>query len=227
MAFGERSHGSRYSREVDGEALLDGLRTQGWVSAKGNLPALQMALASAGVQPTPTQRGRSHGVLRPYTVDEAPPSSMSSVYGLEEQPLHTDGAHLASPPDVIALWSGEPNATPTYVWAASSTYVTAPAYMRSGIFTVRSKRGSFLASALTGNRLRFDPVCMSPADGLAHRSVEFISSLRAEAVAHDWAEPETVLLIDNRRCLHARGAVEEQDTDRRLERATFRMEARA
>ncbi|KSU55458.1 hypothetical protein AS029_05450 [Microbacterium enclense] len=149
---------------------------------------------------------------------------MSAVYGLEEQPLHTDGAHLHRPPDVIALCASEPSATPTIVWAGSSTYPTVPAYARSGIFTVRTKQGSFLTSAVDGGRIRYDPVCMSPSDGMAREAVGYFTSLRASAEEHHWDSPNLVLLIDNRRCLHARSAVAEGDETRRLERLTFRLE---
>src|SRR3546814_20667711 len=41
--------------------------------------------------------------LRPVPADRARPNSLSSRTGLGDQPLHTDGAHLDRPPDVIAL----------------------------------------------------------------------------------------------------------------------------
>src|SRR3546814_10809010 len=45
--------------------------------------------------------------LRPVPADRARPNSLSSRTGLGAQPLHTDGAHLERPPDVIALARSE------------------------------------------------------------------------------------------------------------------------
>lgn len=211
---------------MDGTAILDALRLEGWVAVAGNLPQLRMALHSAGATPATSQRGRSHGVLRPYSVSEAPVHSMSAIYGLDEQPMHTDGAHLGVPPDVIALWSADPSPTPTLIWAPLQSSKGYPDYLRTGLFSVRSKGGTFLAPALKDDQLRFDPVCMSPGDGLARKASEYFESLRSEAVRHEWTESNALLLIDNRRCLHARGAVAENDDQRRLERVTFRLEPR-
>lgn len=204
---------------------MEALQRDGWTKAVGNLQQLRVALQVAGAQPATTQRGRSQSVLRPYAASEAPPHSMSAIYGLEEQPLHTDGAHLSAPPDVIALWSGVSNTTPTLIWAPASNY-RHPGYVSTGIFSVRSKGGSFLASAMSGGRLRFDPVCMSPGDGLARKAAGYFQGLRQDVVEHHWNEPDTVLLIDNRRCMHARGAVAEGDENRQLERLTLRLERR-
>lgn len=65
---------------------------------------------------------------------------------------------------------------------------------------------------------------MSPADGYARTTVEYFARLRSGAVEHRWEEPNTLLLIDNTVCLHGRGAVGQGDEDRRLERATLRLE---
>ena len=178
-----------------------------------------------GLRVARTQRGKSKQVLRPYTADAAPTHSLSALYGLDAQPLHTDGAHFRVPPDVIVLCATEPNNTPTLVWSNTHQGVTTwhPEFAQQGIFTVRNGRESFLASAASGARLRFDPVCMSPADEYARQTASYLSGL--ESIAHEWTQPNMALVIDNRLCLHARAKVAAGDERRQLERLTFSWEA--
>ena len=146
---------------------------------------------------------------------------MSARYGVNAQPLHTDGAHLRVPPDVVVLAATEPNNTPTMLWSGTSGGISEwhPEFAQFGIFTVRNGRDCFLAAAAEGARARVDPVCMSPADGYARQAEEYFQSL--PAIAHEWSSPDTLLVINNRLCLHARGAIAIGDEDRALERLTF------
>jgi hypothetical protein len=146
---------------------------------------------------------------------------MSAQYGLGAQPLHTDGAHLRTPPDVVVLYSATPNSTPTLIWSGTKQSLTSwhPEFAQVGVFTVRNGRESFLASAAEGTRIRFDPACMSPADGLARQAADYFSAL--PATAHLWDRPDKLLIINNRLCLHARAALEPGDESRAVERLTF------
>ena len=47
----------------------------------------------------------------------------------------------------------------------------------------------------------------------------------AEAVTWEWTGAGQVLVVDNRRALHARAAVAEGDMDRELIRVAFRVRA--
>ena len=59
-----------------------------------------------GYELIPNRRGQGMiDALRPLRQAEAHPNSLSSRYGLEQQPLHTDGAHLEDSPDIVLLWS--------------------------------------------------------------------------------------------------------------------------
>jgi len=147
---------------------------------------------------------------------------MSAQYGVNAQPLHTDGAHLRVPPDVVVLAAAEPNNTATILWSATSGGISDwhPEFAQFGIFTVRNGRDSFLAPAAEGARMRVDPVCMSPADGYARQAEEYFQAL--PTISHQWSSPDTLLVINNRLCLHARGAIAAGDEDRTLERLTFR-----
>ncbi|OJX70203.1 MAG: hypothetical protein BGO95_04190 [Micrococcales bacterium 73-13] len=79
--------------------------------------------------------------------------------------------------------------------------------MREGVFVVRGNGFSFLASAYSGRRFRFDPVTMSPGDQMARQAVAWFQEQRDMAVIHQWDQEEQLLFIDNRQALHAREAV--------------------
>lgn len=91
----------------------------GWAKSSGTLEDLKTSARGVGWQIVPNRSGEPvEQVLVPKQQSDAPPRSLSKVYGMGAQPLHTDGAHLAKPPDFVALWSAEPNLTSTFVWSA-------------------------------------------------------------------------------------------------------------
>lgn len=162
-------------------------------------------------------------ILKPMTPDEAPSRSLSATYGLGPQPLHTDGAHLATPPDIVVLYSAKPTNTSTLVWKLP---IRTPSFLRSGVFTVNKLDGSFLTHAYENSRLRYDPGCMTPSDHLAKKVVSYFDAARSDAHIHQWSEDDTLLFIENNRALHARDALrtpEEQNT-RHIQRMTFSLE---
>ena len=84
----------------------------------------------------------------------AHPRSLSAEYGLGQQPLHTDGAYLADPPNIVALVSSRPSPTATQVWAAGAqagknqgSAGPSPAAFEHGMFLVHNGRDSFFAPA--------------------------------------------------------------------------------
>lgn len=127
-------------------------------------------------------------------------------------------------PDVIILHAPNPTSTATSVWRLGHDY---PTSLRSGVFTVRGNGGSFLAHALAGRRLRFDPVSMSPADQLAKEAKSFFELARDRAHTHRWDTGEALLFVDNRTALHGRDAVHDPDDAkaRVLKRAAYYLES--
>lgn len=161
--------------------------------------------------------------LRPMDQTQAPSRTISAIHGMGPQPLHTDGAHLRQMPDVIVLYASIPSQTATIVWKFGSPF---PSSLGSGVFTVHGNNGGFLAHAFADQRLRFDPVCMSPADHLAKEAMQYFDDVRGDAHTHRWAQGGTLLFIDNKKALHARETVVDPDdaTSRVLERAAFSLE---
>lgn len=203
---------------LDFEMVLRQLDRQGFAVESGTVRAAELAILIGGGHLRHDYSGTSTSTLRPHSTEEAPVRSLSAVYGLGPQPLHSDGAHLPHPPDVIVLHSARPSPTATVLWPITAS--GPPDHVRFGVFTVHGNGVTFLASAYQEGRLRFDPVAMTPGDALAHQTVEFFDARRQEAHVHEWTEPDTLLFIDNRKTLHARNAVVDADS-RELTRLAF------
>lgn len=152
--------------------------------------------------------------LRPADRQDAHPNSLSARYGLGDQPLHTDGAHRYMPPHWVLLFAEHPTVTDTLLWSEMSPManrkhpmINRPASLTGGVFTVRSGKSSFLASAYNGSGgYRYDPACMTARDQRARDAVAHFGSLSESAHRHQWDHAGMALLIDNRRCLRGRAA---------------------
>jgi hypothetical protein len=209
---------------IDLEDVREELAANGFAVRDGTLADVRLAsIISHGWTAAPQKAGALVSRLRPMDMTQAPPRTLSAVHGLEAQPLHTDGAHLQRLPDIIVLHAPQPAATPTVVWKLPDSV---PSCLHSGVFTVRGNETSFLAHAYADRRLRFDPVCMSPADHLARDAIAYLRSVRSDAYKHQWERGGTLLFIDNRRSLHAREAVlNAGDAETRvIERAAYVLE---
>lgn len=163
--------------------------------------------------------------LRPVSQSEARAKTMSSVYGLQSQPLHVDGSHMLRPPDVIVLFSAEPSTTPTRIWKPVSSEIERDAACH-GLFLIGTGRSAFLAPLVetAGKewKYRYDPVIMKPADDRARAVAKYFDEQSDhKATEIKWNEPNMLLLIHNRRVLHGRGAVADSDHDRTLLRMAF------
>lgn len=198
-----------------------------WAVAEGTFAELTMAARQLKWKEIPVRSGEpTHATLKPRTRREAKPHSLSATYGLDAQPLHTDGAHLPRPPDLVALVAEEVNSAPTRLWAMrgpAQARVPWPALL-NGVFIVRSGRDRFLTTCSDGDRIRYDPGCMTPCDQRARAAVRFFDEAIEQADHHHWNKPNTVLLIDNRASLHARSAVSIADaSSRTLHRVAFTL----
>ena len=75
--------------------------------------------------------------------------------------------------------------------------------------------------ALSGGRYRFDPGCMTACDARSRQVEQYLTSRLDEAAEFEWSDACQVLVLDNHRTLHARGAVSDDDEDRELIRVAF------
>lgn len=216
---------------VDLEALAATARAKGWATGPGDVESIRKQAASLGWTEVAPRRGDTIvSVLHPVTESAAHPNSLSAVYGLGQQPLHTDGAHLQVPPDVLVFICDRPSATSTQLWrpdipARRRRPLSTTSALSHGMFLVRNGRDSFYAPALSGSGYRYDPGCMTPCDARAREVQEYFEQQLSRASAHVWSAAGQVLVVDNRRALHARSAVAEGDLERELTRIAFRIGA--
>jgi hypothetical protein len=207
------------------EALVREARERGWTSAEGRLEAVISQAGHLGWVVVPSRKGGpALDSLRPLAAESAPSQSLSAIYGLGAQPLHTDGAHHPEPPDFLMLSVDAPSVVPTMLWRSPQpgTFRASAHDLRHGIFTVRGGSDAFLASAQDRGGIRFDPGCMTAADSRARRAVEYFEGVMGEAVRYDWTKAGQILVIDNRQVLHARGAAE-LEPERVIRRVAVRI----
>jgi hypothetical protein len=168
--------------------------------------------------------------LKPFSRNEAPPGSMSSITGLEMQPLHTDWAYISLPPRYVVLRCATPGeaACPTHFWTidwqrvgrSELRFLTRPGWIVRGGGARRPFYGQVVNRNWESERfLRFDPCCMTP----PNRDVSVISDAAAilrscSTERHVNWKPGAVLILDNWRSLHGRGVGAERALSRRLER---------
>jgi L-asparagine oxygenase len=164
--------------------------------------------------------------IRPQSADSAKTNTLSSRYGTDAFPFHTDTAHWDHPARYLALYCVDPGEgrRPTLLqdsqeWrlndaekdlACRSLWKTG--HVRPRLCTVGQRGGDYLT-------IRYDKDCMQPMTAEA-RDLEAIIDLRISRSAHkqvDW-EPQSLLVIDNQRMVHARGMSSRIDSNRVLKR---------
>lgn len=209
------------------EALIAEAQKVGWASAKGSLAQIRSDARMLGLTEVPVRRGGPPvTTLRPLSRAEAPANSLSAQYGTGVQPLHTDGAHLPQPPDLVFLVCERASVTHTLLWRPRriehQTVVTEPECARHGIFLVHSGGDSFFSPAYANARFRYDPGCMTPCDARARETVRHFEAAAKRATEHRWEHADTVLIIDNRRTLHARASAA-NEPQREIQRVAYRL----
>lgn len=145
----------------------------------------------------------------PVERDLAPRNSLSSRHGAGAFPFHTDGAHWCVPPAYLILHCVDAGdidrptrLLPLGAWLTRSIeqrLATQPWIVCDG-------KHAFFSTPITRGPqcVRYDVGCMRPALDGTQDEVE-LATQRASAVTVGW-RPGDVLVISNRRCLHARGA---------------------
>lgn len=189
-----------------------------------NVQRLGELLGEIRVDPRSPQSVRD---IRPQTLYEAKPNTLSSRYGAGGFPFHTDVAHWEEPARYVLLYCEQPGsgARPTHlqntwVWtlspddkSAALTEVWKTGHLRPQLCTV-GRLGS------RGLALRFDEACMQPMTAGARKLRRtLVDQIRkCHVIDVNWTA-RMLLIIDNHRMLHARGRARQLDRDRVLKRA--------
>ena len=172
--------------------------------------------------------GAYHQDLVPLTREKAPFASMSSITGTGSQPRHTDAAFFPCPPRYIALQCVEvgERPCPTHLWSLDwlrlrddrPNILTDITWIASG-----GGHAPFYCSAMDiqseDMRVRFDPICMRPISrsGDTVDATQKMLDQYSYKVDFNW-KPGALLIINNWRCLHARGYGAAGAPSRRLRR---------
>lgn len=179
-------------------------------------------LAEGLGQPVAARRGGStRDRLVPRRSGEAPERSLSHQHGLNAFPFHTDAAHHRTPPKLILMRGAEncESSTPTLLMDFCSLRLVPSdvAALKRESWIARGGPGrtfytTILRSIDGQGVLRFDLGCMSPVSGTTSGGEEILSrAVRTVGpVEVDWY-PGRVLILDNRRMLHARPIVPESE----------------
>ena len=151
--------------------------------------------------------------LRVKAADVARPGSMSSIVGLEAQPMHTDGAFLPEPPRYLVFYCLDTGTSDrsTRIWALrpDQPSMALPIWLREVSWVARSNRDrSFycpVVDLVAGvHRIRYDPLCMKRLRETSdHLTVEHAIRSSASETEMIWRQKD-LLVVDNWRCLHAR-----------------------
>ena len=206
-------------------------RRDGWCTLAGSMEDVRSAGRRHGWTEVPNRAsGPPVSVLRPTSQAAAPPRSLSAIHGLDKQPLHTDGAHIRRPPDIVVLVATNPTPVPTLlsrIFRPKARTEVWPPHLDHGVFVVHSGRDSFYTTARIDQGVRFDPGCMTPCDQRARRLSDYFVRLSDDAEEYQWTAVNQVLVVDNRLTVHGRAAANSpDDKDRALNRISFLTETK-
>ena len=190
-----------------------------------DLDALNLAHALG--RPTP-DFGDPDPVRRvsPQEAAEARTNTLSARHGLGAFPFHTETAYWPNPARYLLLHCIHPGAgrRPTLVLDSSQWHLSRADSRRLSTEVFKTVGRKVFLSTLLDSRTpypawRFDPECMLPITRGAAQALRFATTLinDSSTLEVDWT-PNSVLVIDNHRCLHARGVAQRIDKDRILAR---------
>lgn len=165
-------------------------------------------------------------IISPQKLLDANPNTLSSRYGSDSFPFHTDGAHWKTPPRYLILYCNSPGEgrrltklIDTHKWElsvaekisfCSNLYKTA--FQMPFLCTVGQVSDE-------GVGIRFDRDCMTP---LTSKSADLLVSISQKIdlsvpIEIHW-QSKDMLIFDNQRILHSRGSPSICDADRKLMR---------
>ena len=189
-----------------------------------DLEAIARGLGPIRVDPRAREQFRA---ISPSNAADARPNTLSSRYGWGSFPFHTDTAHWRVPARYLLLYCQFAGA------GGRSTYLIDSREWKfslgdrrmilNEVFRVGYRRPflSTVACAIKqGLEVRWDPASMSPVSRGAKTVQANIAALLAGGRRTKIAwHVEDLLIVDNRRILHARGDADQLDADRVLIRA--------
>jgi alpha-ketoglutarate-dependent taurine dioxygenase len=208
-------------------AVNSALSETGWSVVPWPESESILTLAETFGQPVPSRRGGElTDYLAPLEREEAKPRSMSVIHGTGPLPLHTDGAYLRIPPRflLMRLAAGHISDRPTLIvdthkicWSPEDLR-----RLRNAVWLVNGGNVKFYTAILNNSLvagaeiIRFDECCMRAIPSVDDSAETLCRNLRnAAPVEFEWKRGE-VLVIDNWRAMHGRGATNEHLANNRM-----------
>jgi hypothetical protein len=181
---------------------LAGLRERGWASfdREASMPRLAELLVSLGA----TKIARCSTRATPTSF--ARPNTLSALYGLDEFPLHTDGADQDHPPRYVLLGSVMPRGAATLVLDLRDRLIPSPDEKRA-LFRVagrlRCHYARFREDRSSGSMIRYNAMTHTALNAPATEIAGLIAARTPLAQRIDWTQTRAAV-IDNWSCVHGR-----------------------
>jgi hypothetical protein len=154
-------------------------------------------------------------IVRPQSSHEAHPRSLSAQYGLDSLPFHVELSHRKRPCRYLLLGCidpGSPSAeTRLLNWRTLGFSPDEYQLLETAPVLVRTGRRSFYSTVLPSDHtfLRYDPGCLEGLDERGRSALKLLERRLSlgSPETHQWSRGD-ILIIDNWRVLHGRGASE-------------------
>lgn len=205
------------SKDFDSSTLTHRLEKDGWVvinQYSGELLSLIETICSKlGLDIS----FHDYKKLIPKDKKEVGHFSLSSAYGLNEFPLHTDGAEYNTPPRFLVLRAL--SASPTGTSLADANTLCANVSLCSSKWSVKTKDGIIRTKLYEKHPkyniefIRFNRLSMKCDEGNKLEVYNAINNLAISSV--NWTKNKTII-IDNWRVLHGRQTIIEEDYEKRI-----------
>lgn len=154
-----------------------------------------------------------YSFLKPRTSTNTQ-NSLSDKYGIGGFPPHSDGAHLANPPDFLIMRGSRDRKAPTLLWPSGKLLEVLGSDAYKAEFSV-SRRGRtfgvrFSTFSAANPSIRFNRDTMKPKNQSAANIHSWLREPYVEPVIVDLATT-SLLVVNNCTVLHGRGTSEEHD----------------
>ncbi len=192
--------------------LCSVLREKGWVYFKGFSNFYELAKGLGN--PVPSRRGGNIIVeLKILKRENAPPKSLSKLYGIGAFPFHIDGSHKRQIPKflLMRLKCGTRSNRPTLIKDIQNNLEEREIkILKHDLWYVRDGRRTFLSPIYLNKKgrfaeIRYDPGCMEPANNIRNKSKKLMNEVleKTKTETVNW-QRNYWLLLDNTRVLHSR-----------------------
>ena len=205
-----------FSKELDFSMLSQRIENDGWVVIDEYSGELLNLIENICSKLELDISFHNYKKLIPKDKNEVEHFSLSSAYGLDDFPLHTDGAEYKTPPRFLVLRALSNSPTGTCIADANSI---CDSNIRSSKWSVKTKDGIVKTKLYEQHPkynieyIRFNRLSMKCDEGEKLDVYTTIDNLTISSIL--WTKNKTII-IDNWRVLHGRHTLIEEDYEKRI-----------